>query len=621
MVSGWTSKPIKKLANIIGGGTPSTTVSKYWNGSIVWVVPTDITGQKNKYLSLSERRITEKGLANSAAVVLPKGTLLLCTRATIGELAIAAQPTATNQGFKNLVCFDDIDNEWLYYAIQPMKHKMIEQASGSTFLEISKTALGNIEIMTPLDKSEQRAIADALSDVDAYISALEKLIDKKRAVKQGAMQELLTGKRRLPGFIGEWVNLNLATSSTLKARIGWQGLTTAEYLDEGYAFLITGTDFKNGAVAWGDCYYVEKGRYDQDPNIQISNGDILITKDGTIGKVAIIKELSKKATLNSGVFVVRPKADAYDSVYVYYVLLSEIFKNFLAKLAAGSTIIHLYQKDFVNFEFLVPPTKKEQTAISEILSDIDAEIDALTAKSNKIKVIKQGMMNDLLTGKIRLMDTKPIKDATSSCAEQKCDSIYQASHQPTTKRHSQQFDDAVMIAGIVNVLYSEKFLLGRKKVQKCLYLLRRHQEASTEAFKKKAAGPYADEVRYKGGEPIAKNANYINTTTCKQGTTFARGKNIEQALGYIASWGKQGDIEWVAKKLKFKTADDLELLATVDMAICDLTEAGTPVTVASIKNLISTNAEWKAKLKKQVFSDSNIAIAIKELHILLKGGN
>lgn len=449
MVKDWEAKSIRDLANIVSGGTPSKTVSEYWNGSIVWVTPTDITGQKSKYLSSSERKITEQGLVNSAAVLLPTGTLLLCTRATIGELAIAAQPTATNQGFKNLVCFDSTDNEWLYYAIQPMKAKMIEQASGSTFLEISKSALGSIEILTPSDKPEQRTIAAALSDADAYITALEKLITKKRAVKQGAMQELLTGKRRLPGFNGEWVNLNLATNSTLKARIGWQGLTTAEYLDEGYAFLITGTDFDNGAISWNGCHYVEKGRYDQDPNIQVDNGDVLITKDGTIGKVAIVKGLSKKATLNSGVFVVRPKHNAYDSVYVYYVLLSEIFTGFLAKLAAGSTINHLYRRDFVNFVFLIPPTSAEQSAIAEVLSDMDAEIDALTAKLNKAKHIKQGMMSELLTGRIRLV-------AQEAAAEVVTASQIMKLPKPETKGHNQQFDDAVMIAGIVNVLGRER---------------------------------------------------------------------------------------------------------------------------------------------------------------------
>lgn len=617
MVKEWTTKPIKELARIISGGTPNTAVSEYWGGSIVWVAPTDITEQKSKFLSSSRRKITENGLTNSAAVLLPAGTILLCTRATIGELAIAAQPTATNQGFKNLVCFENIDNEWLYYAIQPMKSRMIELASGSTFLEISKTALGNIEILTPIDKYEQRAIATALSDADAYIAALEKLITKKRAIKQGVMQELLTGKRRLPGFRGKWINFNLAENSTLKARIGWQGLTTAEYRNEGYALLITGTDFDNGEIAWNGCYYVDKGRYDQDPNIQIRNGDILITKDGTIGKVAIVKGLSKKATLNSGIFVVRPKENSYNSVYIYYVLLSEIFTDFLAKLAAGSTIRHLYQKDFVNFEFIIPPTNAEQAAIAHILSDIDAEIGALTAKLNKAKLIKKGMMSELLTGRIRLVDTGEVQKAIVYKSPE-AEHLKKVAEEQPTKSCSQQFDDAVMIAGIVNTLYSDKYPLGRKKVQKCLYLLRRHQGESTQAFKKKAAGPYADEVRYKGGEPIARGENYIITITTKnKGTTFARGKNINKALEYIKRWGIQDDIKWVADNLKYKKVDELELLATVDMAICELKEEKIPVSVATIKHLIASDSEWKGKLKREIFSDANITRAINELQTLL----
>lgn len=463
---------------------------------------------------------------------------------------------------------------------------------------------------------EQRRIAEALSDTDKAISAFEKLIDKKRNIKQGAMQELLTGKRRLHGFEGDWTNMNLVENSTLKARIGWHGLTTAEYLNDGYAYLITGTDFANGKIAWETCYYVDKRRYDQDTNIQVLNGDVLITKDGTIGKVAIVNGLSKKATLNSGVFLLRPKSSVYDHRYVYYVLMSQIFTDFLDKLAAGSTIIHLYQKDFVNFEFNVPPTLSEQTAIAEILSDMDAEIDELTAKLDKLRSIKQGMMSELLTGQIRLSEqeseSKPSAGVIKLLKREPEAAAIQAGG------HNHQFDDAVMIAGIVNKLYSEKYPLGRKKVQKCLYLLRRHQDESTAAFKKKAAGPYADEVRYKGGEPIAKSNKYITTTTVKdKGTTFARGCNIDQALGYINSWGKQDDIKWVAEKLKFKKVDELELLATVDMAICDLEETGTAVSVASIKHLIATNEEWKAKLKKLTFSDANIARAIKELQTLL----
>jgi type I restriction enzyme S subunit len=206
---GWIYSPIKDIAEIISGGTPRTSIAEYWDGNVIWVTPSDITSQHSKYLFTSEREITDEGLANSAATLLPKGTILLCTRATIGELSIAAKPVATNQGFKNLVCRKNYDNEFIYYAIQPLKQKMLEKAIGSTFLELSKNALGSIELFHPADKSEQQAIAEVLSDMDGYIDSLEKLIAKKKAIKQGAMQELLTGKRRLPGFTGEWEKKSL----------------------------------------------------------------------------------------------------------------------------------------------------------------------------------------------------------------------------------------------------------------------------------------------------------------------------------------------------------------------------------------------------------------------------
>lgn len=253
---------------------------------------------------------------------------------------------------------------------------------------------------------------------------------------------------------------------------------------------------------------------------------------------------------------------------------------------------------------------------------MDAEIDALTVKLNKLRNIKQGMMSELLTGRIRLADSIPAKATVEAYPEQEAEPIRKVAEDTAPKGHTQQFDDAVMIAGIVNVLYSNEYPLGRKKVQKCLYLLRRYQHASTEAFKKKAAGPYAAEVRYSGGELIARQAKYIKTMSREsRGTKFARGDNIDTALGYIQSWGKEADIKWVADNLKFRTVEELELLATVDMAICDLSEVGMPVSVQSIKRLIAAEPEWIAKLKKQTFSDDNIARAIQELKSLLQGGN
>jgi len=200
----------------------------------------------------------------------------------------------------------------------------------------------------------------------------------------------------------EWKVSNIIENSTLKARIGWQGLTTAEYLVNGNYLLVTGTDFNEGEISWDTCHYVSKLRYDQDKNIQISDDDILVTKDGTIGKVAFIKNLPSPATLNSGVFVIRPKNGSYVPQYLFYVFNSIYFRDFLRKLVAGSTINHLYQKDFISFNFPLPPTKQEQTAIAKVLSDTDELIFSLEKLIEKKKLIKQGTMQQLLTGKKRL---------------------------------------------------------------------------------------------------------------------------------------------------------------------------------------------------------------------------
>jgi type I restriction enzyme S subunit len=198
-------------------------------------------------------------------------------------------------------------------------------------------------------------------------------------------------------YPSDWTELNLGKSSILKARIGWQGLTTAEYLDNGEYFLITGTDFKNGYIDWDNCVFVEKDRYDQDKYIQVRELDVLVTKDGTIGKVALIKDVPKPTTLNSGVFVIRPIGNSYFSKYFYHVLMSEHFRNFLAKLTAGSTISHLYQKDFIHYNFPLPPTLEEQKAIATALSDVDELISSLGKLITKKKDIKQGAMQQLLT--------------------------------------------------------------------------------------------------------------------------------------------------------------------------------------------------------------------------------
>ena len=295
-----------------------------------------------------------------------------------------------------------IDSKYFYHALKILTKHIEEQAHGASALV--HTQKGEMEefVFRRPKKEEQQAIAKALSDVDALITFLDKLIAKKCAIKTAVMQQLLTGKTRLPGFDEKWHSVSVAKHMTLNARIGWQGLKTDEYLENGQYSLVTGTDFNNGHINWGTCHFVDEWRYTQDKKIQLKNGDVLLTKDGTIGKVGYVEYVHKPATLNSGVFVIRPIGNTIDSLFLYYVLTSRIFDNFLSKLSAGSTIAHLYQKDFVTFNFIVPETV-EQKAIALILSDMDAEITALENRRNKTNSIKQGMMQELLSERTRLV--------------------------------------------------------------------------------------------------------------------------------------------------------------------------------------------------------------------------
>ena len=193
----WEATALGHTAEIKNGGTPRTGVPVYWDGRIPWCVPTDITASRDKCLVATARNITAEGLASCGASLLPAGTLLLCSRATIGEIKIASMPVATNQGFKSLVCGDTVDHEFLYYRLLSLKKQMIDLATGSTFLEINKRDMANIRISLP-PLTEQQAIATILSDMDAEIAALEHRLDKTRAIKQGMMQQLLTGTIRLP---------------------------------------------------------------------------------------------------------------------------------------------------------------------------------------------------------------------------------------------------------------------------------------------------------------------------------------------------------------------------------------------------------------------------------------
>ncbi|MDD5200427.1 MAG: restriction endonuclease subunit S [Terrimicrobiaceae bacterium] len=194
----WEMKRLDALADIRSGGTPSTGEPRFWDGNIPWCTPTDITALNgHKYLGETARMITQLGLKASSAEMIPAHSVVMTSRATIGECAVNAVPISTNQGFKNFVPFATTDVDFLYYLLETQKAGFISLCGGSTFLEIGKTQLAAYKVQLPSTKTEQTAIAGVLTEMDMELAALEQRREKTRALKQAMMQELLTGRTRL----------------------------------------------------------------------------------------------------------------------------------------------------------------------------------------------------------------------------------------------------------------------------------------------------------------------------------------------------------------------------------------------------------------------------------------
>lgn len=204
----------------------------------------------------------------------------------------------------------------------------------------------------------------------------------------------------------DWEVNKIKYIAILKGRIGWQGLTSDEYTDDG-AFLITGTDFDKGGINWDSCVHVPMKRWEEARDIQIENGDLLITKDGTIGKVAIVSNCTSPTSLNSGVLRIIT-SDGYSRRFLYWVLQSDVFwKWFADKNAGNSTIQHLYQGDFAEFKYAIPPVD-EQEDIADFLDVECDKMDNIIANLEKqlelMKQRKSSLIYEYVTGKKRVKE-------------------------------------------------------------------------------------------------------------------------------------------------------------------------------------------------------------------------
>lgn len=418
--SNWEIYRIKELFNLKTGGTPDSNegIVDDPEFNIRWYTAPDF--DETYVLKNSDRNITPEAVKVNNYKLFNKNSILVVSIASIGKVALTNEDCYSNQQITALIPKEKeiCNSKYLTYCIVAGMDYIKDNALYTTVPIINSQFIGDLKYPLP-PMHEQKSIVDHLdskcSYIDKLISKLEEQIKNLEKFKLSVITECVTtGFNNINlvdtsiDWIGSipshWVVKRLKYVAKLKGRIGWQGLTAEEYQNEG-PYLITGIDFKDGLIDWDSCVHITEKRWSEALDIQIKNGDLLITKDGTVGKVAIVKNLEGKASLNSGVMVIKLD-DKLSKNYLFWVLKSDVFwKWFELNNAGNSTIIHLYQNEFENFSYPIPPIR-EQEKISDYLEkkigSVDDSISKLIKQIEIYKRYKKALIYEFITGKKRV---------------------------------------------------------------------------------------------------------------------------------------------------------------------------------------------------------------------------
>ena len=382
MKHNWEHKTLGESCIVIGGSTPKTDVSEYWGGQHNWFTPAELDSKK--YYAESERKITDAAIKASGLTLMPKGTVLLTSRAPIGKIGITTEESFCNQGFKCLVCKDGLYNEYLYYTLQYFNCDIQEKGRGATFKEISKKVTESISIPVP-PMSAQKHIAEELNEINAMIAGRKEQLRELDLLAQSIFYDMFGDPTT---NAKNWDRQNLDSISNIVGRIGFRGYTRQDLVSKGEgAITLSPSNIYNGTLKYDQCSYISWYKYDESPEIQIFNGDVIFTKTGsTVGKVGIALNLPEKATLNPQLVVLKNLKQ--NNWYVSFVLRDSAYQELIREKSGGSAVPTMSQKFLGKLEIPIPPLSLQALfaskieAIEEQKREIEASIRELQTLLN-----------------------------------------------------------------------------------------------------------------------------------------------------------------------------------------------------------------------------------------------
>lgn len=395
----WNSLRLGTLANIQRGASPRPIDSPIWfnnQSSTGWLRISDVT-KANKYLTETTQNLSALGIANSRFV--ERGNLVMSICATVGRPILTRKDVCIHDGF---VVFNNlkVDKEYLYYVLTDIEENWSRHGQTGSQMNLNTALINFTPIPLPPTKAEQTAIAAALSDADTLIQSLEKLIAKKRNIKQGAMQELLKPKEG-------WVVKKLGEIADSNTRWSFTGgpfgsnLKSSDYTDEGIR-IIQLRNIGDGEFINDYEIYTSETKANELLSCNIYPGDIILSKMGDpVARACIIPDLHHRYLICSDGIRLAVDKKNNNTLFIYEYINSPQFRILAENASTGSTRKRIGLNDLRSI-IIFCPDLIEQTRIATILSDMDTEISALETKLAKYHKIKQGMMQNLLTGKIRL---------------------------------------------------------------------------------------------------------------------------------------------------------------------------------------------------------------------------
>lgn len=600
MKEGWKEVSLEDISSKIGDGLHGTP--KYDESGDYFFINGNnllngkiIVNQNTNRISELEYKKIKKNLSDR--------TILLQINGTIGNLAFYnGEKIALGKSACYINLNEDIHKQYIRYVLEydDFQKYALLYCTGSTIKNLGLKAVRNYKFnLPPLET--QRKIANILSGYDDLIENNLKRIKILEEMAQQTYEEWFV-RMRFPGYETSVFDENALPEGWEKVKLGeacnlvmGQSPKSEDYNIDG-----NGLPFHQGVKDYGYRFPINKS-WSTSGNKKALLNSILFSVRAPVGRLNVASE---EIILGRGLAAINDKNGL--NSFLYYQLRTIFFEDNL--IGGGAIYASVTKNDVERIELIY--ANKLGDKFNDYASNIDKEILNLTYQNQRLREARDILLPRLMMGMIDVerLEAKPTDVKIIPLEQPK-------------KEARKEFKEAVLIACLTERFGSEKIPLGRKRYTKLSYLFHRYSDNKIQDYLRKAAGPYNPKTKYGGPEKIALNSKYIQNWKSDNGVTgFITAEKIEDAKMYFSNYWQIADLDWLTTSFKFKSNDELELLATVDNSLVELSKKNLEFTAGNVLGIIKSEKEWEAKLERTIFSDANVERAIGFLRGVLEYG-